>query len=160
MKMHPNLLIGDALDWAVAKAKDMVMGVPAYGRGAIRFKTGIWTQPEVGGGQTPYCLYSEYVYWQRKCDGDALGDIQVWRPSNKWAQGGPLIESEGIWTRTTDEGEDDPSCKWRAELPYQAVEVGPTLLIAACRCYVASKLGDEVEVPDGLARCVRVAPPT
>lgn len=27
---------------------------------------------------------------------------------------------------------------------------GPTLLIAAMRCYVASKLGDEVEVPDEL----------
>lgn len=27
---------------------------------------------------------------------------------------------------------------------------GPTRLIAAMRCYVASKLGDEVEVPEGL----------
>ena len=29
---------------------------------------------------------------------------------------------------------------------------GPTILIAALRCYVASKLGDEVEVPDELLR--------
>jgi hypothetical protein len=28
---------------------------------------------------------------------------------------------------------------------------GPTPLIAAMRCYVASKLGDEVEVPNELA---------
>jgi hypothetical protein len=28
--------------------------------------------------------------------------------------------------------------------------VGPTPLIAAMRCYVASKLGDEVEVPEEL----------
>ena len=28
---------------------------------------------------------------------------------------------------------------------------GPTPLIAAMRCYVASKLGDEVEVPDELS---------
>ena len=27
---------------------------------------------------------------------------------------------------------------------------GPTPLVAAMRCYVASKLGDEVEVPDEL----------
>jgi hypothetical protein len=30
------------------------------------------------------------------------------------------------------------------------VQYGPTPLIAAMRCYVASKLGDEVEVPDEL----------
>jgi hypothetical protein len=29
---------------------------------------------------------------------------------------------------------------------------GPTPLIAAMRCYVTSKLGDEVEVPDELAQ--------
>ena len=29
---------------------------------------------------------------------------------------------------------------------------GPTPLIAAMRCYVISKLGEEVEVPDELAR--------
>jgi hypothetical protein len=31
------------------------------------------------------------------------------------------------------------------------VAFGPTPLIAAMRCYVISKLGDEVEVPDELA---------
>ena len=30
-------------------------------------------------------------------------------------------------------------------------QYGPTPLIAAMRCYVVSKLGDEVEVPDALA---------
>jgi len=29
---------------------------------------------------------------------------------------------------------------------------GPTPLIAAMRCYVASKLGDEVEIPQELAQ--------
>jgi len=29
-------------------------------------------------------------------------------------------------------------------------ECGPTPLIAAMRCYVASKLGDEVEIPEEL----------
>jgi hypothetical protein len=76
--------------------------------------------------------------------------MDCYKRSTDWAQGGPIIEREGIWTRTTDEGEDDPSCLWRAELPYRAVEVGPTQLIAAMRCYVASELGDEVDVPDEL----------
>ena len=30
------------------------------------------------------------------------------------------------------------------------MQFGPTPLIAAMRCYVASKLGDEVEVPEEL----------
>ena len=88
-----------------------------------------------------------------KCEG-GVGDNQLigawYTPSTDWSQGGPIIEREGVWTRTTDEGEDDPSCKWRAELPYLAVEVGPTPLIAAMRCYVASKLGDEIEIPKEL----------
>ena len=67
--------------------------------------------------------------------------------STRWNAGGPILDREGIWTRTIDEGEDDPSCKWRAVLPYRTVEVGPTPLIAAMRCYVASKLGDDVEIP-------------
>lgn len=93
-----------------------------------------------------------------KCEGHYLPPIDaytdVWlsqrRFSTDWAQGGPIIEREGIWTRTTDEGEDDPDCKWRAELPYRAVEVGATPLIAAMRCYVASKLGDDVAIPEEL----------
>jgi hypothetical protein len=30
------------------------------------------------------------------------------------------------------------------------IEHGPTPLIAAMRCYIASKMGDEVKVPDEL----------
>jgi hypothetical protein len=70
--------------------------------------------------------------------------------SANWAQGGPIKERERIWTRTTDEGEDDPECLWRAELPYRAVEVGPTELVAAMRCYVTSKLGEKAEIPEEL----------
>jgi hypothetical protein len=61
--------------------------------------------------------------------------IDGFSPSTDWAQGGPIIEREGI-----------------ALLPPQLAEMpgyegrGETLLIAAMRCYVASKLGDEVEI--------------
>ena len=68
--------------------------------------------------------------------------------STNWAQGGPIIEREGINL------ENNPSrCHWIASTPAPehrngAVEtVGLTPLIAALRCYVASKLGDEVEIP-------------
>jgi len=71
--------------------------------------------------------------------------------STDWAQGGLIIQREGINL------EHNPSrCHWIASTPAPehrngAVEVtGPTPLIAAMRCYVASKLGDEVEIPKAL----------
>ena len=69
-------------------------------------------------------------------------------PSENWADGGPIIEREQLnlsclgnnkWEVWPNYGMNDTTyCK------------GPTPLIAAMRCYVASKLGDEVEVPDDL----------
>lgn len=50
------------------------------------------------------------------------------------------------------------SGEWRVQAPYNRTEdregdyfYGPTALIAAMRCYVTSKLGDEVEIPKELA---------
>jgi hypothetical protein len=64
--------------------------------------------------------------------------------STNWAQGGPIIEREGITLRCGLHG-------WDAELEeFDAISHGPTALIAAMRCYVASKLGDEVDIPEGL----------
>lgn len=68
--------------------------------------------------------------------------------STDWAQGGPIIEREGI-TVSKEEG-----C-WYAYFRdnlfnydgSECCQTGPSPLIAAMRCYVASKLGDVVEVP-------------
>ena len=68
--------------------------------------------------------------------------------STDWEQGGAIIEREYLFLAVYDG-------VWEAtKHSYPAVEVtceGETPLIAAMRCYVASKLGDEVEVPDELA---------
>lgn len=73
-------------------------------------------------------------------------------PSTDWSQGGPIIEREGMWLRHFTA--DDPDmARWEAIngwFPANVVCTGPTPLIAAMRCYVASKLGDEVEVSDEL----------
>jgi hypothetical protein len=66
--------------------------------------------------------------------------------STDWAAGGAIIEREkiSIYARAagnfiaymeSDEGSE---------------QYGATPLIAAMRCYVASKLGDEVQIPEGL----------
>jgi len=70
-----------------------------------------------------------------------------WSPSTNWAQGGPIIEEEGISVWVFDD------VTWKAENPFAGAECvyeGPTPLIAAMRCFVASRLGDEVDVPEEL----------
>jgi hypothetical protein len=66
-------------------------------------------------------------------------------PSTNWSQGGPIIEREWIDLHCVNDS------LWEAECPAPgglAMQNGPTPLIAAMRCYVASKLGDEVEIPE------------
>jgi hypothetical protein len=64
-----------------------------------------------------------------------------------WAHGGPIIEREKIELVPSIDGK-----VWYAEsLDRKArIERCPTPLIAAMRCFVTSKLGDEIEVPDEL----------
>lgn len=70
-----------------------------------------------------------------------------YEPSTKWALGGPIIERWMIDCDTYRHG-------WRAARHVSTTPTygyGPTPLIAAMRCYVASKLGDEVDIPKELA---------
>lgn len=66
-------------------------------------------------------------------------------PSTNWAQGGPIIEREKIEIFIRDE-------QWFAYSSLSTPEDfhGDTPLIAAMRCYVASQLGDTVDVPEEL----------
>jgi hypothetical protein len=70
--------------------------------------------------------------------------------STDWAQGGPIIEREeiSISREFTSAWAAWASAPIRDEA--EAFGYGPTPLVAAMRCYVASKLGDEVEVPEEL----------
>jgi hypothetical protein len=86
-----------------------------------------------------------------KCEGLLHDDGTVsdyWQPSELWEQGGPIIEreiakierfSDSLWEATafTKNAQD-------------FVQRGTTSLTAAMRCYVASKLGDTIEVPEEL----------
>jgi hypothetical protein len=86
------------------------------------------------------------------------GVRKYFRPSTAPEQAYPIIEREGIGfvcNRTAAVGKrfkPDAGADWRA-FAYNRLDThyyGPTPLIAAIRCYVVSKLGDEVEVPDEL----------
>lgn len=67
--------------------------------------------------------------------------------STDWAQGGPILEREQIGTKRYWNNPD----QWTAE-GFRSSAMGRTPLIAAMRCYVASKLGGAVELPDELLK--------
>lgn len=72
--------------------------------------------------------------------------------SINWAIGGPIIEREGITLKQVSDG------TWRADYSKAVLKAdksayaylankGQTPLVAAMRCFVASKLGEEVNIP-------------
>jgi len=120
-------LTGTALDWAVATAEQASIEIGL--RKQVLFDTHE-DDPPAGVNE------HDDTRWQ------------VFNPSENWAQAGPIIERETItidWAHRM---------KWEARLyvPDQEpwVMTGPTPLVAALRCFVASKLGDEADVPEEL----------
>ena len=62
-----------------------------------------------------------------------------------WALCGPIIEREKIGVVYFPDGWQAQN--WQGQHNTQS---GPTPLIAAMRCYVSSRLGDKVEIPEEL----------
>lgn len=118
--MRTSELTGAALDWAVAKCEG--------------FRT-----------------ENDYQYTDdKKFNGWWQCGPFHWQPlcnySTDWAQGGPIIEREQIHIYPMLLG------AWGAKpvVIGEKLTCGTTPLIAAMRCYVASKLGDVVEIPEEL----------
>lgn len=86
--------------------------------------------------------FGQGTYWTSE---EFLAD---WSPSTRWEQAGPIIEREKIMVAP------DLHNTWRASQPFTADHYrhlhGPIPLVAAMRCYVYSKMGEEVDVPDEL----------
>lgn len=131
MKVKTQDLTGIALDWAVAKCEGSVTEL-AFDGIAYGFK----------------------LDGNLKVLAKGWAPSMSWYPSSNWAQGGPIIEREEIGLRMnvpcspgrTWEGRPSPLAKGAGgKFGY-----GPTPLIAAMRCLVASKLGEEVEIPESL----------
>ena len=120
MKIKTSELDGAELDYAVAKCEEW----------EIEFEDG------------PLYFRGDYFH-----DGDPC------KPSTNWGQGGPIIDREGINIRFITPNASTPQC-WayisRESDDFNVEGWGYSPLVAAMRCYVASKLGEEVEVPDEL----------
>jgi len=77
-------------------------------------------------------------------DGLKLEPWAEYRPCSDWAQGGPILERENICIRGIEGG-------FHARYHQRPPKTfGPTMLIAAMRCFVTYKLGGEVEVHEEL----------
>lgn len=124
MKIKTSEIIDNALDWAVSVAK----GIPTeelYISGKSLFRR---LRDEEGNLNGRYMTGPDLLF------------------SRKWEAGGPIIEREWI----SLDYESAFMGEWKAVDKDGVAQIGPTPLIAAMRCYVASKLGDEVDVPEEL----------
>lgn len=125
--MKTSELTGAALDWAVAKCENK---------------------------KARYVRDGEYSHLQ--VSEKNTSSWTMYQPSVSWAESGPIIEREGIWLRGPhDAAKPDGNVVlhidfWYAHKNHIGVQNGPTPLIASMRCYVASKLGAEVEIPEEL----------
>ena len=86
---------------------------------------------------------------------------KLWEPTKNWKQGGPIIEREGIDIQQVFcymEGSFSEPCGWQAIRHTKGGPINPpkqiadTPLIAAMRCYCCAKLGEFVEIPEGLCQ--------
>lgn len=143
--MKTSELTGPALDWAVAKCEGF-RPCAVFGRGTVRDNGFAIPTPR---GYQAALLRPSHDSWCAKCEDYPWGKNQVvWEPTKKWQQGGPIIERERIridcpW----NPGPFEATCKIDGVTGWCK---GPTILIAAMRAFVASKLGDEVEIPEEL----------
>ena len=124
MLVKTNELSGVALDWAVAQCegeKVLISNITAGGT-----------------------VVGLELLWVGQYDD--FGAI-AYEPSTDWVVGGQIVEIEQIKL-------DPRKGMWEATIWNDACmqnpAYGPTILIAAMRCYVASKMGDTIEIPDEL----------
>ena len=125
--MKTSELKGAALDWAVAKCEDIL-----HPWGYIRIQDG-------------------RVMWITPRDHETADQWHQYSPSTDWAQGGPIIECENIELSppfTSVDGLEFPT--WCATIKDKASQMAYTALGAAMRCFVASRLGDDVDIPEEL----------
>lgn len=159
-------LEGAALDWAVAQSE--------ISAGNFTTKHGDFSAPLIQ-IHSADCFNGEHgpaVFYPRKCDYSELGwenhrrNPEAWpshkyqsssgafKPSSKWDWGGPIMERERIetsWNKDMNEWGANV-CPWPMQRANWGFIYGPTMLIAGMRAFVASKLGDTVDVPQELCQ--------
>ena len=99
----------------------------------LKYRAIDWAVAKCEGYEIVRMRGNEITFLDRTDDG-ALNERQIGY-STDWSQGGPIIEREGL-TITHQQNQ------WAAQTDDDLFAFGPTPLIAAMRCYVASKQGE------------------
>jgi len=148
--MKTSELTGAALDWAVAKCEARTLETVLTNHDYRVGERDPAVNPEFTGefmvtdplDTDGYAIVGDdYDALVIEAHDHLLATIEY---STDWAQGGPIIEQENMDLQRLayDRG-------WRAIDYDQTVKAhGPTALIAAMRCYVASRLGEEIDLPE------------
>jgi len=101
--------------------------------------------------EMPHLIWGETIGIHHASDQIVVPELpepKCYSPFTSWGMCGPIIERENISVAGKDHLHD---C-WAAMNQYGGnMQNGPTPLIASMRCYVSSKLGDKVDVPEELA---------
>lgn len=131
MKVKTSELSGNSLNWVVAKCENIELTIE----------------------------------WGTLWFNGSLSGYESYNPSCNWTQGGPIIDREHVEIRPTlteggyrtSNSQDAvsatillPNGATALDIEKVVFDYGPTPLIAAMRCYVASKLGEEVDIPEEL----------
>lgn len=139
MKVKTSELIGPLLDWAAAKAmasQGPGWQVSIYGVASVRL------QAPTGGVIAPFMPGHDWNH----C-GWLIEEFHIsLRPIVK-----PGHELHGQCLAAIDHGNTDTMVRWvKREDFARHYHAGPTPQIAVTRCFVASVLGDEVDIPGEL----------
>lgn len=133
MLVKTNELSGIALDWAVAKCEGV--------------KTEVIN---------PHAIDRMFLGCYDNTDFAGNYDLIVYNPSTDWAQGGAIIDKYSIEVvRGLDAYLAFANTYWYpngTEHRNMFSSIGASYLEAAMRCYVASKLGEEVDIPEELLK--------
>jgi len=136
-------LTGAALDWVVAKCEGLDVGAVSARKAAHRMA---WENASAPPLKEPDL--TEYLnrFWANVFI-DESGDRRAMpKYSVNWAISGLIIERELLCITPDVQG-----ARWMASMnSADLIRFGLTPLISAMRCYVASKLGDEIEIPEEL----------
>lgn len=88
-------------------------------------------------------------FWRDPDDGTCWSrpGREEWQPSERWSQGGPISE-HALFDISRFRGGDMAWIASYGDPEHLRSETGPTFLVAAMRAYVASRFGDEVDLPE------------
>ena len=145
--MKTSELTGAALDWAVAKCEGVsVRWSAAHEQLLVEgYPYMVW-QPSTDWSQGGPIIEREGIS-VIQLESESIPDARGFWQGKYQAQWGAVIGER----HSLEENHGSQGDYWgRSYHVDREAVIGPTPLIAAMRCYVASKLGDDIEIPEEL----------